>query len=68
LIVKVDCTTHRAAMNALPYTNRPVAARALSPIGRGLAVLIALGMLLPARMIDARRASSVPYGCLFWIL
>ena len=52
--------THYFAINALPYTNSPVAASTLSPAGSGLPVLIALGIELPARRIDARSASSTP--------
>ena len=40
--------------------NKPVEARTLSPMGSGFPVLMALGILLPARMIDASNASSVP--------
>ena len=49
-----------AALNATPKLNSPYAAIKLSPIGNGLPDLIALGMDEPARMTEARRASSMP--------
>jgi hypothetical protein len=52
------------ATNALPYTNNPVAANTLNPIGNDFPDLIALGILLPARITLASSASSIPYFCL----
>ena len=45
---------------ALPYTTKPVTASMLNAPGRGLPVLIARGMLLPANTTLARTASSMP--------
>ena len=36
-------------------------------MGSGLPDLIARGMELPARTIEARRASSTPYELRFWM-
>jgi hypothetical protein len=47
-------------MNALPNVHRPNVAKTLKPIGSGFPLLIARGIELPARMIEASRASSVP--------
>jgi len=50
----------RPFMNAVPKLNKPSAARTLRPIGSGFCVLIARGMLEPARTTLARSASSTP--------
>ena len=42
----------------------PKLAKRLNPIGRLFWLLIARGMLLPARTTLASSASSTPYGCL----
>jgi len=45
---------------ALPYTTNPDTASMLNAPGRGLPVLIARGILLPASTTLARTASSMP--------
>lgn len=47
-------------MKAFPNVQRPNVAKTLRPMGNGLPLLMARGMELPARMIDASSASSVP--------
>jgi hypothetical protein len=50
-----------------PKVYSPYKASRLNPAGRGFWVFKALGTEDPARMTEARRASSTPYGCLFWM-
>jgi hypothetical protein len=52
-----------AALNATPKLYKPYVAIKLSPIGNGLPLLIALGIEEPASTMEARSASSMPYGC-----
>ena len=54
-------TVRERFINAFPKVQSPKVASALKPIGSGFPLLIARGMELPARMIEASSASSVPY-------
>ena len=52
---------------AVPNVYSPNEANKLKPMGSGLPDLIARGIELPARTIEARRASSTPYVLRFWM-
>lgn len=50
----------RLLIKAFPKVQRPKVARILNPMGSGFPDLIARGIELPAKMMEARRASSTP--------
>jgi hypothetical protein len=52
---------------SIPKVYSPYNASALKPAGSGFWVFKALGIDDPARMTEARRASSTPYDCFVWI-
>jgi len=57
-----DFLQRACALHTVPNLYKPNAATALKPMGNGFAVLIALGILLPASTRLANSASSTPYG------
>jgi hypothetical protein len=62
-----DVYARRKERVSIPNVYSPYKASALKPVGRGFWLFRALGMEEPARMTEARRASSTPYDCLVWI-
>lgn len=51
----------------MPKVYNPNVANRLNPMGSGLPDLMARGIELPARIIEARRANSTPYALRFWM-